>query len=119
MTLLDPNFKSAFKRSNVIIVTGGLGPTFDDITVEVIANYLNLEIYSDEKVINAIKEYFSKREITYIPKISEKQANIIREAKILENCFGTAPGQMLQFEFENNKKNVKKLYSYYQDLQWK
>ncbi|MDR3330790.1 MAG: competence/damage-inducible protein A [Endomicrobium sp.] len=103
--LLD-NFKSAFKRSDVIIVTGGLGPTFDDITVEVIANCLNLEIYSDEKVINAIKEYFSKRKITYIPKISEKQANIIREAKILENCSGTAPGQMLQFEFENNKKTL-------------
>jgi nicotinamide-nucleotide amidase len=105
---LSSSFKNAFKRSRVIITTGGLGPTFDDITVETVANCLNLEVYSDEKVLKHIKNFFLKQGITHVPKINEKQAKIIREAKILKNCLGTAPGQMLQFEFEIDKKKYQK-----------
>jgi nicotinamide-nucleotide amidase len=101
-------FKRAFERSNVIIITGGLGPTFDDITVETAAEYLNLEVYPNEKVLNSIKEYFLKRSESSIPKINEKQANIIRGAKVLENRFGTAPGQMLHFKFKNIEKKHRK-----------
>jgi len=101
-------FKKAFERSDVVITTGGLGPTFDDITVETAAEYLNLETYSDKKVLESIKEYFLKRPIASISKISEKQANIIKGAKVLENRFGTAPGQMLHFEFKNGDKNFRK-----------
>ncbi|OEG71871.1 hypothetical protein ATZ36_12195, partial [Candidatus Endomicrobiellum trichonymphae] len=101
-------FKRAFERSNIVITTGGLGPTFDDITVETAAECLNLEIYPDEKVLNSIKEYFLKRSATSIPKINEKQANIIRGAKVLENRFGTAPGQMLHFKFKDSEKKCQK-----------
>jgi nicotinamide-nucleotide amidase len=101
-------FKRAFERSNVVITTGGLGPTFDDITVETAAECLNVEIYPDEKVLNSIKEYFLKRSATSIPKINEKQANIIRGAKVLENRFGTAPGQMLHFKFKDSEKKCQK-----------
>ncbi|MDR0820159.1 MAG: competence/damage-inducible protein A [Endomicrobium sp.] len=101
-------FKRAFERSNVVIATGGLGPTFDDITVETAAECLNIEIYPDEKVLNSIKEYFLKRSVASIPKINEKQANIIRGAKVLENRFGTAPGQMLHFEFKDSEKKYRK-----------
>ena len=101
-----------FSRSSVIIVTGGLGPTFDDITVESAAECLNLEIYNDEKVLNSIKEHFEKRGITEIPEINKRQANIIKGAKILENRFGTAPGQMIHFEYkeEDGKKLRKTLF---------
>ncbi|BAV58612.1 putative competence-damage inducible protein [Endomicrobiia bacterium] len=102
-------FKRAFKRSNIVITTGGLGPTFDDITVETAAECLNLEIYPDEKVLNSIKEYFLKRSVAAsIPKINEKQANIIRGAKVLENRVGTAPGQMLHFKFKDSEKKYRK-----------
>jgi nicotinamide-nucleotide amidase len=101
-------FKRAFERSNIVITTGGLGPTFDDITVETAAECLSLEIYSDEKVLNSIKEHFLKRSITSIPKINEKQANIIKGAKVLKNRFGTAPGQMLHFKFKDSEKNCRK-----------
>jgi nicotinamide-nucleotide amidase len=101
-------FRRAFERSSVIIITGGLGPTFDDITVETAAECLNLKIYPNEKILNSIKEYFLKRSIASIPKINEKQANIIRGAKVLENRFGTAPGQMLNFKFKNNEKKYQK-----------
>jgi nicotinamide-nucleotide amidase len=101
-------FKSAFARSNIVITTGGLGPTFDDITVKTAAECLNLEVYPDAKVLNSIKEYFLRRSATSIPKINEKQANIIRGAKVLENRFGTAPGQMLHFKFKYCRKKCRK-----------
>lgn len=105
---LSLELKRAFERSNVIIVTGGLGPTFDDITVETAAESLGLEIYKDENVLNYIKELFAKRGITEIPKINERQANIIKGAKVLENRLGTAPGQMLHFEYKDGEKKVRK-----------
>ena len=105
---LSAELKRAFERSNVILVTGGLGPTFDDITVETAAECLGLEIYNDEKVLNSIKERFLKRGITEITKNNERQANIIKGAKILENRFGTAPGQMIHFEYKDGEKKVRK-----------
>jgi nicotinamide-nucleotide amidase len=105
---LAGQFNLAFERSKVIIVTGGLGPTFDDITVETAAECLDLSLYCDEKVLKSIKEYFSRKSVSKIPKINERQANIIKGAKVLENRLGTAPGQMLHFEFKENGKKYRK-----------
>jgi nicotinamide-nucleotide amidase len=105
---LAKQFNVAFARSNVIVATGGLGPTFDDITVEAAAECLGLSIYSEEKVLKSIQEYFAKKSISKIPKINERQANIIKGAKVLENHLGTAPGQMLHFEFKNDGKKCRK-----------
>jgi nicotinamide-nucleotide amidase len=105
---LANHFNIAFARSNVIIVTGGLGPTFDDITVETAVECLGLPTYSDQKVLKCIQEYFAKKSISKIPKINEKQANIISGAKVLENRLGTAPGQMLHFEFKSGEKKYRK-----------
>ncbi|MDR2395417.1 MAG: competence/damage-inducible protein A [Endomicrobium sp.] len=100
-------FNSAISRSNIIIITGGLGPTFDDITVESVAECLNIPVYNDERVLENIKKYFLKRGKVF-PEVNKKQANIIKSAKILENRFGTAPGQMLHFDFKDNDKSVRK-----------
>jgi nicotinamide-nucleotide amidase len=105
---LAKHFNIAFARSNIIVVTGGLGPTFDDITVETAAECLGLPIYSDKKVLKSIQEYFAKKSISKIPKINEMQANIISGAKVLENRLGTAPGQMLHFEFKSDGKKYRK-----------
>ena len=105
---LAKHFNIAFARSNIIVVTGGLGPTFDDITVETAAECLRLPIYSDEKVLKSIQEYFAKKSISKIPKINERQANILSGAKVLENRLGTAPGQMLHFEFKSDGKKYRK-----------
>ena len=98
----------AFERSNIIITTGGLGPTFDDITVETAAECLGLGIYFDESVAKSIKEYFLRRGIENVPKANERQANIIKGAKVLENRFGTAPGQMIHFEYKSGDKKLRK-----------
>jgi nicotinamide-nucleotide amidase len=105
---LAKQFNIVFERSSVIIVTGGLGPTFDDITVKTAAECLRLPIYCDEKVLKSIQEYFTKRSISKIPKINERQANIIKGAKVLKNHLGTAPGQMLHFKFKKDGKKYHK-----------
>ncbi|MDR1196400.1 MAG: competence/damage-inducible protein A [Endomicrobium sp.] len=105
---LCAELQRACGRSNIIIVTGGLGPTFDDITVESVAEVLGIETYAAENVLNSIKEFFAKRAIAEIPKINERQANVIKGAKVLENRFGTAPGQMIHFEYKEGEKKIRK-----------
>ncbi len=108
---LSEVLKLAKERSSVIIITGGLGPTFDDITVETVADILELKTYKDDNVLKSIALYFEKRGI--IPsQNNERQSYIIKNAKVLENRFGTAPGEMLHFEYlkEDGKKIRKTIF---------
>ena len=73
--------QDAVKRSSVIIVTGGLGPTFDDITVETVSEILNTKTYKDESVAKAIVQYFAKRGINCPAANNERQAQILEGAK--------------------------------------
>ena len=104
--------QDAVKRSSVIIVTGGLGPTFDDITVETVSEILNVKTYKDESVQQSICQYFEKRGIKNPAQNNERQSYILEGAKVLENRFGTAPGQMLHFNYlnEENKKVRKTIF---------
>lgn len=104
--------QEAVKRSSVIIVTGGLGPTFDDITVETVAGILNVKTYKDENVAKAIVQYFEKRGIKNPTQNNERQSYVLEGAKVLENRFGTAPGQMLHFSYsvDENKKVRKTIF---------
>lgn len=76
-------------KSDVIISTGGLGPTTDDITVEVFAKYFGLSLYTDESVINHIQNIMSNKALSVH---NRKQAIIPIGSTILENRNGTAPG---------------------------
>ncbi|MDR2709061.1 MAG: competence/damage-inducible protein A [Elusimicrobiota bacterium] len=100
--------KRALDRSDIVITTGGLGPTFDDITVNVAAQCLGKQTYVDENVLAEIKEFFIKRKITTFTKNNELQANIISGAKILHNKVGTAPGQMIDFSEIVDGKTLQK-----------
>lgn len=84
----------AKSRSEVIILTGGLGPTSDDITKETVAESLNLNLNKDEKVYSKINNYFIQRNIK-MSNNNIKQAYIPEGAIILENNNGTAPGVMI------------------------
>lgn len=87
--------KNAAKRSDLIILTGGLGPTYDDITKEATAKAFNKELYLDDSSLDAIKAYFNAigREMT---ENNVKQAYIIEGAKVLPNDNGTAPGMVFE-----------------------
>lgn len=89
--------KIAFKRSDMVITTGGLGPTDDDITKETCAKFFNKNLILDQQSLEKIQKIFSQRNIQ-MPEINKKQAYFIEDSKILENNFGSAIGCYLENE---------------------
>ena len=87
--------KIAYNRSNVIILTGGLGPTDDDMTKETLADFLNLPLVLDERSLTRIGEYFHTRS-REMPQSNRKQAEIPLGSIAILNNFGTAPGVYLE-----------------------
>ncbi len=83
-----------FGRAEVVLITGGLGPTTDDITRDVVAEMLGLALVHDEEIMRAIAARFARREMRMSPRV-ELQALRPREATVLANEFGTAPGLYL------------------------
>jgi nicotinamide-nucleotide amidase len=87
--------KIALKRADVIIVTGGLGPTPDDITRKVVSTVLGRTLLLSDPVLEAIRARFKKRGVD-MPSINERQALFPKGAEIIENKVGTAPGFLLK-----------------------
>ncbi len=85
----------AFSCADIVFVTGGLGPTTDDVTREIVTELLGLELVPDPQVITAITERLSKRRIRMTDRIP-RQAQVPAGAKVLPNDNGTAPGLYLR-----------------------
>lgn len=84
-------FAIASKRSKVIIVTGGLGPTRDDLTKETVAEYFGMPMQRDEKQLRNLKAHFDR--YNYVMTDNNlKQCDIPVGAKAIDNTRGTAPG---------------------------
>ena len=92
-------FKEAYNRCDIIITTGGLGPTDDDLTKEMAAKYFNKRLFEDKESLENLQEYFKfrKRKMTTN---NLKQALIPEGATAIKNNNGTAPGVIIE---ENNK----------------
>ncbi|MGB0355300.1 MAG: competence/damage-inducible protein A [Opitutales bacterium] len=88
-------FSDCWKRSDLVITTGGLGPTSDDITRETIAEVLGEEMVYDTEVENAIRERFRLLERP-MPESNNRQCYRPASAEILPNPYGTAPGLYLK-----------------------
>src|SRR5699024_9994061 len=86
-----------FSRANIILCTGGLGPTQDDITREAVAKALDLPLIYDETLAEVIREKFRQRNRTMSDN-NFRQAYYPEGADILEAFPGTAPGIHLQYE---------------------
>ena len=91
--------KLAAKRADIIIVTGGLGPTVDDITKNSVVKLLNRNLILNERVLEKIKSFFEKRKIR-MPQNNVSQALVPSGATIIENNNGTAPGLILKSDDE-------------------
>jgi nicotinamide-nucleotide amidase len=91
MARLQDAYCQAFSRSDAVIVTGGLGPTADDITKEAAAAYFGMEMALHEDSLTAIAAIFGRMGQT-MPESNRKQALFPVGAKVLENPLGTAPG---------------------------
>jgi nicotinamide-nucleotide amidase len=92
-------FRYSFSRYDVIIATGGLGPTHDDITTKCIAKFFRSGLILNKAALGRIKELFRRRKIP-MPEINIQQAMVPKISKALPNKVGTAPGILI----EKNKK---------------
>lgn len=93
--LLD-TVTTAINRSDVIILTGGLGPTQDDLTKETVAKALNLPIVEDIHTRERIENHFKRSNYKVITENNWKQARIIEGCKVVDNQNGTAPGLIVE-----------------------
>ncbi len=91
---LTESVKTAVGRSDIILISGGLGPTQDDLTKETVAEALGIPLVTDENTRQRIARYFEKRGME-ITDNNWKQAQVPEGCKVLENENGTAPGMIL------------------------
>jgi nicotinamide-nucleotide amidase len=91
---LEETIRDAMKRSEIVIATGGLGPTEDDITRKIFARVLKRRLILEDTILEKIRARFARRNIP-MPEINARQALIISGAQILENNNGTAPGMLI------------------------
>jgi nicotinamide-nucleotide amidase len=94
---LEETIRDALKRSRVVITTGGLGPTEDDITRKIAARALSRRLLFNEKVLDTIRKKFQSFGRS-MPEINSRQAMIIDGAEILDNPNGSAPGMYIEHE---------------------
>ena len=94
---LEETIKDALRRSRVVIATGGLGPTEDDITRKIAARALGRRLMLNEKVLEEIRARFMRHGWT-MPERNSRQAMVIEGAEVLDNPNGTAPGLYLEHE---------------------
>lgn len=92
-------------KSDIIITTGGLGPTQDDISKELVAKALGRKMILDEDIFEDIKEKFKKFSKS-MPESNIRQAYMPEGSTVLYNHFGTAPGVLLDGEFNGNRKII-------------
>lgn len=88
-------FEDASKRVDVVLITGGLGPTKDDITKKTFCDYFNTELEVNDDVLIDITNFFHKRGKT-VSDLNKKQAEVPKGCKVIRNSNGTAPGMWME-----------------------
>jgi nicotinamide-nucleotide amidase len=88
-------FRQALERADLVILTGGLGPTDDDLTRDVVAGVLGLPMRQDADIVSAIRQRFARRSLQ-MPASNLRQAQVPQGARVLANPRGTAPGLFLE-----------------------
>ncbi|MGN1450906.1 MAG: competence/damage-inducible protein A, partial [Eubacteriales bacterium] len=88
---LEQVLREAGKRSDLVITTGGLGPTYDDLTKEIICRVFDRELVLHEASLDRIKAFFAERDRP-MTENNVKQAYLPRDCTVFENDWGTAPG---------------------------
>lgn len=97
MERVESAFSQAQTRSDIIIVTGGLGPTEDDMTREAFHRISNLDVIEHEPSMEKIERFFAKRQVEMTPN-NRRQARIFNGAQVLDNKVGMAPGMIVVHE---------------------
>jgi len=93
--VLAAQLRLALTRADLVVCTGGLGPTSDDVTREAVAEAFGLALHEDRGTIERLEQRFARRGVK-MPAINRKQAQVPAGAEIIANDRGTAPGLLLQ-----------------------
>jgi len=97
--------KLGMKRSDIIIFSGGLGPTEDDLTRESVAEALGLTLTRDPEILDRLEKRFAKRGYKFTSN-NIKQADVIASATVLPNPVGTAPGQWISGKYDGKDRVI-------------
>jgi nicotinamide-nucleotide amidase len=98
-TEIETALEIASQRAEIIICTGGLGPTPDDLTKHSICKFFNTKLQLSQETLTDIEKIFEGRNLR-MPEVNRNQAMVPQSAKLVKNSFGTAPGLLL----EKNRK---------------
>lgn len=93
---IKTTLKSAFELGDLVITTGGLGPTKDDKTKKAFAEFFNDTIVSDAETLEHLRQLFIKRKREHLLEINLPQADILSKSKVFQNHHGTAPCLMVE-----------------------
>ena len=93
---MEEAIRQAIERADIVILTGGLGPTKDDLTKEVTAKVFGRKLYIDEHSRARIRDYFEKIKSKKVTENNWKQALVPEGAIVIDNLNGTAPGLILE-----------------------
>lgn len=88
--------KDASKRVDIVLITGGLGPTKDDITKHTLCEYFNDTLVQNNRVLAHVEELFKKFSDKPILEVNKQQAKVLSKATVLHNLKGTAPGMWIK-----------------------
>lgn len=90
-------FRQALSRADIVVTSGGLGPTVDDITTETLASFIGQKLVLNKTILGDVKEYFRSKKVKF-PKESIRQAYIPQGVKWIRNKVGTAPGIIAEYK---------------------
>jgi nicotinamide-nucleotide amidase len=93
-TLIADLCRQSIRRADVVVLTGGLGPTDDDLTRDAVGEVFGLPLIEDAEIVARIEQRFARRGMR-MPDINRRQGQVLKGALVLENPNGTAPGQFL------------------------
>lgn len=94
---LKKALSDAAERADLIVTSGGLGPTYDDLTKETIAEFFGRKLVRNEEILESITSYFAEMG-RHMTENNKKQADIPEGAIVLKNDYGTAPGVAVEDE---------------------
>ena len=89
------SFAEALDNNDLVLVTGGLGPTHDDITRNAVCRFFETDLIVNEEALNRVRGFFERRGIAP-RKINEDQALVPRSCTVIQNNHGTAPGFLFE-----------------------
>jgi nicotinamide-nucleotide amidase len=87
--------RRALDRADLVVLTGGLGPTDDDVTREAVSDVLGVPLVEDPAIVERLAQRFASRGLR-MPEVNRRQAMVLQGGVALDNPNGTAPGQMIE-----------------------